>query len=104
MRCGRVRDFTAPEAEHGEWRILPITGHVMCSNCLTADDVVAARYADFWFDENGITRIACRCGADLGLVPEMKPTDVECLSCHAVWTVTGEVGHTLKAKQLPPLT
>jgi hypothetical protein len=102
-RCERVLDFQNEAAgQILRWRILG--GVVLCPDCVTDDDIVANRTGEFWFDSRtATTRIACRCGADLGPIPETKPTDVDCVTCYAVWTITGKVGYTLRAKWLPPL-
>jgi hypothetical protein len=86
-----------------DWRILATTGQIVCPECLTNDDKVANLAPQVWIDQAGVTRIGCRCGADLGPVPETKPTDVECKSCGMVATYAGETGDTLWVKKLPPL-
>jgi hypothetical protein len=74
---------------------------VLCPNCVTADDLIADRHPSFWIDrKTGVARIACGCGADLGEVPETRPTEITCLSCGTVMVVKDAVvGVNLEVKK-----
>jgi len=101
-RCGRVLDFQNEEEEPQKWHLG--SAGVLCPDCVTADDLLADRFATFWLNrQTWTTHIACRCEADLGPVPDTAPADITCASCGATWAyLPATVGFTLKLKTPTP--